>query len=37
MVYVLLGMHRKGARKKHDSTGLAMPMEISVWDDNWKR
>jgi hypothetical protein len=37
MIYVLLGMHREEARKAHDEQKLALPMHISVLEDDWKR
>ena len=37
MIYVLLGMHREEARRKHDEKKPAFPMHIALWEDDWKR
>jgi hypothetical protein len=37
MIYVLLGMHREEARRVHDEEKPALPMHITLWDDDWKR
>jgi tetratricopeptide (TPR) repeat protein len=37
MIYLLLGMHREEARRVHDETTPAFPMEITTLEDDWKQ
>jgi len=37
IIYLLLGMHREEARRIHDEMTLALPMEITTLEDDWKQ
>ncbi len=37
LTYLSLGMHREEKRRAHGKTGVAVPMTLGVWEDEWKQ